>query len=135
MVEADSAPHGLTEREPRSAPQRNETSLHEGLHPWDQPTSGAGAITQSCSQDIEELEAIQRYKRIMLDDAASSTSFGKGGACLPRATQVRGEHMQRSIELMFPPCRDEIRKFFSEEVPNRTTGQLVLGVNGQWPNR
>lgn len=88
MVEGGSAPHGLNKREPRSASQLNETSLDEGLHLWDQPTSAAGTVTPSCSQDIEELEAIQRYKRIMLDDAASSTSFGKGGARLPRATQV-----------------------------------------------
>lgn len=88
MVEADSASHWLTEREPRPASQLNETSLDEGLHQWDQPASATGVVTQSYSQDIEELEAIQRYKRAMLDDAASSTSFGKGGGRLPRATQV-----------------------------------------------
>ncbi|CAN0258813.1 unnamed protein product [Ectocarpus sp. 12 AP-2014] len=87
MVESGSAPKGLNKIEPRSASQLNETSLNEGLHQWDQPTS-VGAVTPSYSQDIEELEAVQRYKRIMLDDAASSTSFGKGGARLPRATQV-----------------------------------------------
>ncbi|CBJ27963.1 conserved unknown protein [Ectocarpus siliculosus] len=87
MVEAGSAPHFLNKREPRLASQLNETSLDEGLHQWDQPTSAA-AVTPSFSQDIEELETIQRYKRIMLDDAASSTSFGKGGARLPRATQA-----------------------------------------------
>ncbi|CAB1100549.1 unnamed protein product [Ectocarpus sp. CCAP 1310/34] len=87
MVEAGSAPNGLNKREPRSASQLNETSLDEGLHQWDQAMS-AGAVTPSYSLDIEELEAVQRYKRIMLDDAASSTSFGKGGARLPRATQV-----------------------------------------------
>ncbi|CAN0059637.1 unnamed protein product, partial [Ectocarpus sp. 12 AP-2014] len=88
MVEAGPAPNGLNKcDEPRFASQDNETSLDEGLHQWDQPTS-AGAVTPSYSQAIEELEAVQRYKRIMLDDAASSTSFGKGGARLPRATQA-----------------------------------------------
>lgn len=39
-------------------------------------------------RDSEELAATQAYKRAMLDDAASSTSFRQGGARLPRVAQV-----------------------------------------------
>lgn len=72
------APLDVTQQ-PRWAPP---TDDEEGL---EAESSGAAPAHV---QELEELEASRRYKRRMLDDAASSTSFRKGGPRLPRAAQV-----------------------------------------------
>lgn len=76
MAEVNSPPLDAIEREPRwVSPQGSEEVCDERAAP-------------AYAQDMEELEATQGYKRDMLDDAASSVSFRKGGAPLPRAAQV-----------------------------------------------
>lgn len=74
MAEVSPPPLDTTEREPRWV-SPSEDMLEEGAAP-------------GYSQDMDELEATRSYKRAMLDDAASSVSFRKGGARLPRAAQV-----------------------------------------------
>lgn len=87
-----------TEREPRwMSQQESERGLQTEL----------ADATPAYVDDIEELAAAQSYKRAMLDDAASSTSFRKGGARLPRAAQVRREGDMRILQgLMFNNLRE-----------------------------
>lgn len=70
------APLDVTQQ-PRWAPQSAEEGLGQKIGP-----------APAHVQELEELEATRRYKRTMLDDAASSTSLRKGGPRLPRAAQV-----------------------------------------------
>lgn len=64
---------------------KNKEGLDEDMDLWEPDLA---ATAPANAPDVEEVEATRRYKRMMLEDAASSTSFRKGGPRLSRAAQV-----------------------------------------------
>lgn len=93
MPDVASIPHGVIEPGPEHGGCEHdaEQEVGEGAYldtPMEIRLLQSSSSTTAPVYDAEELSAIQGYKRMMLEDAASATAFRRSGMGNSRAGQV-----------------------------------------------